>query len=342
VRQALAALAAILLVVAAVLVRSAIDGDGGGSGSGGAIAIACPPELADACRALGGGYDVRVQPAAETADALAVARSAEDAGVDVWLVPRPWAEWVSAERDDAEGADAAGGEAVVGEPSEVIARSPVAIVAYGERAGALESGICGGTLAWRCLGDAADRPWGDVGGQPAWGRVKAGLSDPTTSTGMIVLGGATAGFFESPSYASNDFGGQLAGWLGALGAHADVAGAPEPVTRMITRGPGELSAVGTLEVEARQAAGRDNLRVLYPAPVATADLVAVPVGDAGAAGDVAGDGDLRRALAEDGWRVDGEELAEGVSTDVELPEDDGLPSGSVLRALVARWTEATG
>ena len=338
-RQVLAALAAILLVVAAVLVRGAIDGDEGGSGSGGAVALACPPELADACRALGDGYDVLEQDAAETADALAAARSADDAGVDVWLVPRPWAEWVTAERDDAGAGDAA----VVGEPSEVIARSPVAIVVYGERATALESGICNGTLAWRCLGDAADRPWGDVGGQAAWGRVKAGLADPTTSTGMIVLGGAASGFFESPSYASNDFGGQLAGWLGALGAYADVARAPEPVTRMITRGPGELSALGTLEVEARRAAGRDNLRVLYPAPVATADLVAVPVGDAGAAGDVAGDDDLRRALAEAGWRVDGEDLAEGVSADVELPEDDdGLPSGSVLRALVARWTQATG
>ena len=111
---------------------------------------------------------------------------------------------------------------------------------------------------------------------------------------------------------------------------------------MVTRGPGAFGAAGALEVTAREAAGRDGFRVLYPAPVTTADLVAVPIGDAGDdADELAGDGALRQALAESGWRVDGEPAAEGVDTSVELPDDDGLPSGGVVQALLDLWGSAT-
>jgi hypothetical protein len=331
VKQLLAGVGAVLLVVGAVLLRGQLDGDDAG-GDGGSSSVVCPPDIADQCQTLADDHTVEIEPAAETADLLAAGDG--DAGdIDAWIVPRPWVEWVVAESDDA----------AVGEPSESIARSPVALVVYTDRAQALEAGPCRGTVGWRCLGDAADRPWAEVGGEAAWGRVKAGLVDPTSATGMIVLGGATAGFFDSADYASNDFGGELTGWLGALGATAQEAAAGDPVTRMLTRGPGEFAAVGALEVDARQAAGRDNLRVLYPAPVATADLVVVPVdGATGVAADVSDDGELRQSLAEAGWRVEGEPLADGVDPDLELPDDDGLPSGPVLRALVVRWTEATG
>jgi hypothetical protein len=83
--------------------------------------------------------------------------------------------------------------------------------------------------------------------------------------------------------------------------------------------------------------------VIYPAPVATADLVAIPIGGAeGAAGDIAGNDDLRRVLSEGGWRVDGEPLAAGVDGGLDLQADDSLPGGGVLGALLARWNEVTG
>jgi hypothetical protein len=324
------------LVVAAVVVRDRLD-DGGGGGGGGTT-VACPRELARACAALADDHTVRVEEAGTTADRLA--RSSPDgAGIDVWLVPRPWAELVA----DRRARDGRG--RLTGRPSAVIARTPVAVAAWDDRARALERGACRGTLGWRCLGDAAERPWADMGGDPAWGAVRVGLADPHTATGLAVLGGAVAGFYGRSDYAANDFGGDLDDWLGALAARSTPASAGDPVARLLTRGPAEFAAVGAPETTARQAADHDGTGATYPAPVATADLVAVPVGADGGpadrAADVAGDGDLRRALAAAGWRVEGERAARGVAGDQALPPGDGLPSGAVLGALLDEWDQVT-
>jgi Bacterial extracellular solute-binding protein len=338
--KAVAALAAAVgLIVAAILIRDALDDDGdsaGGTSAGRGTTLVCPPELADACAELEDDVTVRVEAASVTADRLASAADADEAAVDVWLAPAPWAEVVGDARQRA------GAPALVGEPSTAIGRSPVVLVMWDDRAAALEAGACGGPVEWRCLGDAADRPWDTVGGDSAWGRVNVGLTDPDAGTGLVVLGGAASGYFGSADYAANDLDGEFSGWLGALAAQSDAAAA-DVVNEMLTRGPGRFSAVGALEADALDAFDRDGVRVIYPAPVATADLVAIPIGGAeGAAGDIADNDDLRRVLGEAGWRVDGEPLVAGVDGGPDLPADDSLPSGGVLGALLARWNEVTG
>ena len=338
--KAVAALAAAVgLIVAAILIRDALDDDGdsaGGTSAGSGTTVVCPPELAAACAELQDDVTVRVEAASVTAERLAGAADADEAAFDVWLAPAPWAEVVTDARERA------GASALVGEPTAVIGRSPVVLVMWDDRAAALEGGACGGPVEWRCLGDAADRPWDTVGGETAWGRVNVGLTDPDAASGLVVLGGAASGYFGTADYAANDLDGGFSGWLGALAAQAG-ASAEDVVNEMLTRGPGHFSAVGALEVDALDAADRDGVRVIYPAPVATADLVAIPIGGAeGAAGDIAGNDDLRRVLGGAGWRVDGEPLAAGVDGGLDLPADDSLPEGGVLGALLARWNEVTG
>lgn len=336
-----ALIAAVALVAGAVVIRARIDeGDGAGGDAGGRPTVACPPELERACATLEDDFTVRVEEADETADRLTAASADRDDEVDVWLAPAPWAGLVADRRARDQR------DPLTGRPSAVIARSPVAIAAWDDRADALEGGICEGPLTLGCLGDAADRPWGDVGGDPNWGAVPVGLTDPHTATGLVVLGAAAASFLDTGDYSSNDFSGELSEWLSALASRSDEAAAGDPVARMLTRGPAEFAAFAAAEADARQAAVHDGARAIYPAPVATADLVAIPVGRDGgadaAAGDVAGDRELQQALARAGWRVAGEKAAPGVSTRPGLPRGDGLPSGAVLGALLDEWDQVTG
>ena len=340
-RRLLALGASVALIGVAFQIRGRGD-DGGGGGGGGddgnGTTLVCPPELADACEAAGDDYTVRVEDPAVTADALVAARRADDVDTDVWLVPRSWVEAVSAARE------LANRPPLLGEASATIARSPVVLVVQESRAAALESSAaCGGDIAWRCVGDVADGPWTAAGGQQNWGVVKAGIARPQSAAGIVTLGAAVAQYLGDPGFASNDFDGGLDNWLGKLAVTAGAADAPDPVADMLTRGPGHLAVLGTTEAEADAAFGRDTVRVVVPEPVVTADLVAVPVVDEGDANDLgddlADDGDLRDTLAEEGWRVDDRDLADGLDADLELPDEPGIPRGDVLRVLLDRWSQ---
>jgi hypothetical protein len=334
----LAALAiAVVLVLVAVVVRGRLDGDdtGSGGGSNGDLVLVCPTDLGDLCEAtLGTRYQVRVEDPVTTRDALIEAPTADAVVGDLWLVPAPWAEAVGAQRERDRVPVA------TGEATAPLGRSPVLLAVSDERATALENGPCGGQLTWTCLGDATGRPWSTVGGQAAWGTVKAGLSDPTSAMGLPVLGAATAGYVGTFDYATNEITGTLMSWLAAFAAYPAATNA---VDVMLTEGAGRYFAVGALEVTARKAAGRPGFRVVVPDDVITADLVVVPIGrnarDRDGADDLAGDDVLLDALASAGWRVEGRDLAPGVDPGIDLPREDNLPSGDVLRPLLSAWQD---
>jgi hypothetical protein len=114
---------------------------------------------------------------------------------------------------------------------------------------------------------------------------------------------------------------------------------------MLVTGPAALDAAGTTEADAgpllARSARRDALTLLYPSPMATADVVLATTGEKGRASslrDAVQGGHGRTALTDAGWRV-----GDGSRPDAPaLPSSSGLPSPGLLDALRGRWHEVAG
>lgn len=348
-KRLLALLGAIAMVVAAVLVRGWLDERDAGSDGGddepaaaGQLTLVCDPALADVCAQLDDRHadlDIEVLDSASAAARFTdAAFSPQDDEADGWLVPAPFPAMV----DEARGRS--GQSAVFGEVGPPLARSPLTIVAWADRADALAPECPGSELGWRCIGNGAGKPWTELGGSAAWGRLEPGFEDPATSaTGLLVVGQAATAFFDTTSFASNDFDQDgFRAWLRNLEASVPSfpATAGTPLAQMLVAGPATYDLVGTTEAEAGPAVARsrdrDRLRVLYPSPMATADVLFAPVARADGAERLAqllDRDDTAALLAEAGWRVDGQPLAEGLDPEVDLPDGDGLPAPGVMQAL---------
>jgi hypothetical protein len=339
----LAVLAAAAMIAGAVAVRSRIDDGGGGVAAG---RLTCAPELEPVCETLrqesDGGLTVVIEPAGLTADRLASASG--DPGLDGWLVTSAWPEIVDARRR------ARALPPLFGSPGEPLARSPLVLVTWKDRAAVLAPRCPATTVDWRCLGEAAGVPggWSALGGQAAWGPVKPGHGRPSTDeVGLLVLGQAASSYFGRDDLSTVDLDDDgFRRWFGALERSVPQA-AGSPLAVMLAAGPAAYDAVGTVEADAaplvERSSRRASLEVLYPSPMATADLIlATPQADAGARLRRALTGQARRELAASGWRVEGEPLAGGLDRSVELPPGDGLPDPGLLDALRVRWEEETG
>ncbi len=150
-----ALVAAVALVVAAVAVRAARedggDPDGAGSGllGGSPVAGSCVGELRDLCRRSvpTGEVDWTFSPAAVTAADL---EGSEPLAV---VLPAAWA-------DVADDARARAGQPPLSR-SDVVARTPLLMVAFEDRASVLAE-ACGlevAELDWACVGEHAGTPW---------------------------------------------------------------------------------------------------------------------------------------------------------------------------------------
>jgi Bacterial extracellular solute-binding protein len=341
--RVVALVAAIVMVVAALVIRDRIDEE---SDSDGTARLVCATELEAACLDLDesvGGLEVTIEPAGTTAARLIGLPDADsdDPGFDGWLVPQPWPGIVDStrERDQL--------RPVLAPDGEVLARSPLVIAMLDDREEALR-GVCEGAVAWRCLGDVAGTPWDDLGASFP-GTVKVAHTNPTVSaTGLLVLAQAASDFFGRTDFFLADIEtDEFTRWLTRLENSAEPSAAP--FDEMLGRYPAAVyDAVGTSEAEAGPAlteASRDRRRaftLLYPDPVATADvalaLAATDSRDDDIAGLAAG-GNARDALAGDGWRVEGEPLAPGLDGDVRLPATANLPSDpGVYVALQGAWS----
>ncbi len=343
-RRALAIIAAALMIGLALLVRSRLDSNKTEAAAPSGTLV-CATELQAACEQLAAtnpSVTVRIEAAGVTLDKLS-AGGATAAGtqIDAWLVPQP----VPAMVDEARKAAAL--EPVLEQPSKVLARTPVVFTIWNDRDAALQSFCPQGDVTWTCIGSVAGQPWSSAGGQGTWGNIKAGLPTPDTSaTGLLALAQASEQKLGRPDYASNDFDQSFQDWLTALKRSGATTSAQTPLEQMLSTGPATFAVAGSIEATAGpavQGAARykDKLANHYPAPVATADLVVVPVRGSEAGGRVQSlleSDEAAGVLARNGWRVPGQSSAPGV-TDTALPDTNGLPRAGVMLALRDAWKE---
>ena len=316
----LALVAAVAMVLVALAVRDRMDEDEATGGQ--PLRLVCATELEDVCRELAEAeaeVDVVVEDAGVTLDRL---RDGPGTGVDGWLTPGPFPQMVQELRR------LAGRPAVFTEVSDPLARTRLGLAAWSERSRRL---TCPGEVGWRCIGDAAGRPWSEVGGEPVWGPVKTALPDPgRTATGLLSLGAATAGFFGRTDIASVDLDDddQFGVWFDRLRR----ANQSTDLGRMLAIGPAAVDFVAGLEqatVPSLAASARkDQVAVIYPSPVANADVV---LGTAGTGrGKRLVELVTRASLGEDlvraGWKAPSSAAS-------------GLPSAGLLSVLRDRWTQ---
>ena len=326
----LALVGAVAMVVGALALTDQLPGGGDrGDRAGGAsrsaeeLRLHCATELAAACALLATDDDrivlVDERPGA-TADALL---AGTDVAADVWLAPAPWVELVRQLGRDGGALD---------EPTGVLARSPLVIAAFADGLGPCE----GEPVVWRCIGDRA-------------AGLRPGIEPLDRTEGLFAVAAAGSAFLGRSDYATNDFdvppevgGPPFADWAASLLREVPRATSATPLRNMLQTRTATYDLAASVEAVAGPAIAasreRDALRLLYPEPMATVDVVAVAVtdGDDGAAAELVElleGADAAAALAATGWRVEGASPAAGIDPGVVLPPDDGLPGAGVLAAL---------
>lgn len=341
-KRLLAVIGAVAMIGAAVLLRGALTGDdGGGGGSNGGgdddgvTTLICVPELEAACAALAAEDDditFDVEEAGDTAERLTdPAFNASESDFDGWLTLEPWPTLVN------DRLVRGNQSAVLESDDEVLATTKLAIVGPAERIDLLTA-ACGGEAetGWNCLGELADEPWENHGGDSSQGDIEVGHDDPTQrATGLLVLGQAASDYFDTTDFASNDFDADpgFRQWLGQL-ENAEPGLTPalesQPVLEQLEALPtASWDAVGTLDPHARAAKSRtsDDLAVLYPSPMIRAEVVLAPI--RGHDVDVSED-DLTAALESAGWEPG------------RVPQDaPSAPSAGVYEALIEEWEQAS-
>ena len=311
-QRVLAVLGAVVIVLVAIVVRSAIDDDsddGDGrepaGGDDGQLVLACDADLEVHCRALTGTSGVFVEESYTTSLGIVDGTLTE---VDAWITSDAWFE-VTQGRTDGLGT------------AEVLASSPVVAAVDPDRALAV-SDLCGASSAWRCLGDRAGEPWASLGGQATWGALETGLPDADTATGLSILASVASGFFGDQDFAANEFDDTFTSWLDRLTAPAP-GGDPDPANTLVVR-RGTYTAAGTVEARLAAISRPVDRLVVDPAASARVVLVDLPGGD-----DVADvTRQLRELLAAAGWAPGSGE-----------PEPTLKPG--VMAALHTLWTEVT-
>ncbi len=310
-----AVIAAVAMVVGALIVRGVLggnDGDGDTAGVDLPAGLICAEELAEIC-ADAGEVAARTARAGPTADVLIGAKDIEALEGEAWLVTSAWALLVIDERARL-GQDPL--FEVVGEP---LASTGVAVAVWSSRYDQLVE-RCGETpgtdLGWRCLAEESGQTLADGD------RVRVAGPDVDSASGLVIAASQAAGLLGRSDFASNDFDEPDFRTLAARLAQGQTS---DPLRRMRTEGPGQITAAGTLLAGATNLA--TNFGTIFPnvpEPGVRADVVLLAprgtdIGDGRRAG-------LTDALERAGWT----EAVDGPAA---------LPAGGVLAAIRTLWTQ---
>lgn len=332
-RRLLALVAAVAMVAGAFAVRGWLDRRSEDKAN--PPGLACIPELIDFCQLVAqrAGVGVTMEAAGQTAARMTALNGAGN--IDGWLTLADWPAMADARRE------------LRGLPrlftsgdNPVLARSPIVLAVWPDRAAALRTACQVPQVDWKCLGTAAQkRLWKDVAptnpAAQAWGPVKLGLPDAADGAlGLAIFAVATTNYFGRADVSTADFEDDgYRTWAHAL-ADATPSRFPDVAAFLVQGAAIEDVYAGTeaqIVKPVAASARADKPELIYPSPVATADLVlAVAPGRAGERlRDVIDD--LADELFKLGWKRPG---------DPSLPADDGLPDAGVLDALRQVWKEA--
>lgn len=336
VKRLAAVVAAAGLVVAAFVVRSAIDEDQEDCcADPGAAAteplpravsgeLVCITELADACSALAeqvDALDVTVEPAGATLDRLAAADDVETA--PLWLTVEPYPAMADAVRR---------GRTPIEYATTPVAASALGVaVPGGPRAGALAE-ACQGTELWRCLGDHAGDGWSDLGGETAWGTLRPSLGDVADSAlGLASFSHAVAAYLGTADVDSSAWGAdsRFIPWARRLARASNRTpnSGGTPLLTMATR-PSALDVAATASYEVTAlGAGADGVELLYSRPDMWLQVVlAVPGG----------------ASAPDELTDLASEQLTGAGWDATIASDAApLPAAAAMLELRGLWEDAS-
>ena len=310
--------------------------------------LVCVTELRKVCDQIRSAHptmSTRVEDAGVTYAALVAPNVTPDsAKIDAWLVPQPWPSMVEEKRG------LAGLDPIFGDASGVLGRSPLVLAVWKDRLGALQKSCPQGSVDWKCLGTVAGKPWSDVGGEAAWGQVKPGHpAAANNATGLFVFAQATQQFLGNATYARQDLeDGNYRTWAGNLEQNIPTftPSSGTALDQMLSQGRSAFDVAGSIEAFAGPAVStsrdKDNITILYPSPVATADLFVIALRGSDPGGRVKAvleSASSAQVLAQNGWRVAGQPSATGVSGDPALPVGNGLPRAGVLQATRETWAD---
>lgn len=315
----LALLAALALMVGGVVIWL-LAGDDDSSAAGSEQVLVCAAETAAVCENLeASGWETRIEIAGRTADRLSTAIFAHG---ELWLVDSTWPTLVADERA------ARSQPLLLGEPSEILAQSPMALVTWTDRADVLGSSCA--ELNWSCVVDTAGLDWAALGGPADWGQVALGHGSADTSAGLTTLSALVASLLGTTDYDVDalDSPDLISGLSRVEGSVPDFnPPSGTPLDHMLATGPEFYSYATEVEAVARagvSASGEaDRLTVSVPDPRALVGVVVVSTD--GVPVDESVVDELTQVLLEQGWEAP-------------AGSDAGHPAASAMAGLRTIWS----